>query len=261
MNALSKSQDRTNTVNIVKSNIKIIENADIIETSDTADLSKENTTSGTFLKDPGSAITHFIGIILSCIGAFLIMSKSLPHENHLTPLACGVFIGSMILLYTASTLYHSINASEKITLFLKKFDHIMIYFLIAGTYTPICLLALPKSTGIKLLLLIWGLTICGLILTAFWVSSPKWLNSTIYIIMGWLCLIAFKPLFKSISLTAFGWLLAGGIIYTIGGVIYALKLPIFNNIHKNFGSHEIFHLFVLAGSICHFYMIYTYLIQ
>lgn len=213
------------------------------------------------LKDPGSAITHFIGVILSCIGAILIMNKSYQLKNHMASFAGAVFIGSMILLYTASTLYHSINISEKITLFLKKFDHTMIYFLIAGTYTPICLLALPKSTGIPLLALIWGLALCGLILTAFWVTSPKWLNSTIYILMGWLCLVAFKPLFNSISQAAFGWLLAGGIVYTIGGVIYALKLPIFNHLHKNFGSHEIFHLFVLAGSICHFYAIYAFIIH
>ena len=134
------------------------------------------------------------------------------------------------------------------------------FFLIAGTYTPICLLALPKSSGIPLLALIWWLTVCGFILTVFWINSPKWLNSTIYILMGWLCIFAFKPLFTAISQTAFAWLLAGGIIYTIGGVIYALKLPVFNKLHKNFGSHEIFHLFVLGGSVCHYYMIYTFLL-
>ena len=213
------------------------------------------------IRDPGSAITHFIGIILSFIGAILIMNKSFQVNNNMASFACAVFLGSMFLLYTASTLYHSINISEKITMYLKKFDHIMIYFLIAGTYTPICLLALPKSTGKPLLALIWGLALCGFILTAFWVTSPKWLNSTIYILMGWLCLVAFKPLFNSISAAAFGWLLAGGIIYTIGGVIYALKLPVFNHLHKYFGSHEIFHVFVLAGSICHFYAIYEFIIH
>lgn len=255
MNILSKTQKKplANTQAILQLKTDIISE---IEYSG-SDTSLEKS----FLKDPGSAITHFIGILLSCIGAVLIMNKSIQQVNSSAPLACGIFMTSMILLYTASTLYHSIYASKKITLLLKKFDHIMIYFLIAGTYTPICLLALPKATGIKLLSIIWLLTLCGLVLTAFWVSSPKWLNSTIYILMGWLCIFAFKPLFNAISVKAFGWLLAGGIIYTIGGIIYALKLPIFNKLHKNFGSHEIFHLFVLAGSICHFYMIYTYLLQ
>lgn len=211
-------------------------------------------------KEPGSAITHLIGILLSVAGAIPILRKASLGGHILPVVASGIFILSMALLYLASTLYHSIYASGAVTNILKKFDHIMIYVLIAGTYTPVCLLALPKQSGIPLLVLIWSLAVCGFILTAFWVNSPKWLNSTIYILMGWLCLFAFKPLFASMSFTAFAWLFAGGVIYTIGGVIYALKLPVFNKIHKNFGSHEIFHLFVLGGSLCHYYMIYAYLL-
>jgi len=213
-----------------------------------------------FLKEPGSAITHFIGILLSVTGAVPLLYKASLGSKMLPVIATGVFILSMALLYFASTLYHSVYASEKVTCILQKFDHIMIYFLIAGTYTPVCLLALPKTPGIPLLVLIWALTVCGFMLTVFWINSPKWLNSTIYILMGWLCIFAFKPLFTAISLEAFSWLFAGGVIYTIGGVIYALKLPVFNQLHKNFGSHEIFHLFVLGGSICHYYMIYQFLL-
>ena len=173
--------------------------------------------------------------------------------------SCAVFIGSMILLYTASTLYHSINISEKITLCLKKFDHIMIYFLIAGSYTPVCLLVLPTRQGIPMCSLVWGLAIAGLVLTISWVDSPKWLNSSIYIAMGWLCLFAIRTIYANMPRAAFSWLFAGGVIYTIGGVIYALKLPVFNKLHKSFGNHEIFHLFVMAGSLCHFIMVYSYL--
>lgn len=218
------------------------------------------TKSRNIFKEPGSAITHLIGILLSVAGAIPILRKASLGGHILPVVASGIFILSMALLYLASTLYHSIYASGAVTSILKKFDHIMIYVLIAGTYTPVCLLALPKQSGIPLLVLIWSLAVCGFILTAFWVTSPKWLNSTIYILMGWLCLFAFKPLFASMSFTAFAWLFAGGVIYTIGGVIYALKLPVFNKIHKNFGSHEIFHLFVLGGSLCHYYMIYAYLL-
>lgn len=218
------------------------------------------TKSRNIFKEPGSAITHLIGILLSVAGAIPILRKASLGGHILPVVASGIFILSMALLYLASTLYHSIYASGAVTNILKKFDHIMIYVLIAGTYTPVCLLALPKQSGIPLLVLIWSLAVCGFILTAFWVNSPKWLNSTIYILMGWLCLFAFKPLFASMSFTAFAWLFAGGVIYTIGGVIYALKLPVFNKIHKNFGSHEIFHLFVLGGSLCHYYMIYVYLL-
>lgn len=213
-----------------------------------------------FLKDPGSALTHLLGIILTEAGIFPLICKAALSDKPFAVLSSSIFISSMLLLYLASTLYHSINASDKINKILKKADHIMIYFLIAGTYTPICMIALPKSTGIPLLSIIWGLTFAGLFLSVFWINSPRWLNSTIYIIMGWLCVFAFKPLFSAISPAAFCWLLAGGIIYTIGGVIYALKMPIFNSLHKNFGSHEIFHLFVLGGSICHYIMIYNYLL-
>ena len=92
----------------------------------------------------------------------------------------------------------------------------------------------------------------GIIVKACWITCPKWFSSVIYIGMGWLCVLAFSQIFHALSKPAFGWLLAGGIIYTIGGIIYALKVPIFNAKHKNFGSHEIFHLFVMGGSACHF---------
>ncbi|HBA97957.1 MAG TPA: hemolysin [Lachnospiraceae bacterium] len=213
-----------------------------------------------FFKEPGSAITHLIGILLSVAGSVPILYKASSGGSVLPVVASGIFISSMALLYLASTLYHSVYASGTVTCVLQKFDHIMIYFLIAGTYTPVCLLALPENPGIPLLVLIWSLAACGLILTIFWINSPRWLNSTVYILMGWLCLFTFKPLLASISFAAFAWLFAGGVIYTIGGIIYALKLPVFNRIHKNFGSHEIFHLFVLGGSICHYYMIYAYLL-
>jgi hemolysin III len=98
-----------------------------------------------------------------------------------------------------------------------------------------------------------------MLIKAFWITCPKWFSSIIYIAMGWLCLIAGSDLWNSLTPTAWGWLLAGGIIYTIGGIIYALKLPVFNSLHKNFGSHEIFHLFVMAGSFCHFIFMYYYI--
>lgn len=136
----------------------------------------------------------------------------------------------------------------------------MISVLIAGTYTPICLLVLDRKTGIPLLLLVWGIAIAGILIKAFWINCPKWFSSLLYIGMGWTCVLAFTQILNSLPPAAFGWLLAGGIIYTIGGVIYALKLPLFNNRHKNFGSHEIFHLFVMGGSACHFIVMYAYLL-
>ena len=143
---------------------------------------------------------------------------------------------------------------------MKKIDHMMIFVLIAGSYTPICLLVLKGKTGILLLSLVWGIAIAGILIKAFWVYCPKWVSSVLYIGMGWTCVLAFSQILNSLSTSAFGWLLAGGIIYTIGGIIYALKLPLFNSRHKNFGSHEIFHLFVMGGSACHFVVMYAYLL-
>lgn len=211
------------------------------------------------LKDPGSAITHFIGMMMALFAALPLMLKAFNKPDRTHMLSLMVFIISMVLLYAASTLYHSLNLSEKINRTLKKADHMMIFVLIAGTYTPICLEVLDKETGLPLLCLVWLIAVVGIIIKAFFVYCPKWFSSLLYIGMGWICVLVFSRLLNEMSNEAFGWLLAGGIIYTIGGIIYALKLPVFNSLHKNFGSHEIFHLFVMAGSFCHFVLMYCFI--
>ena len=211
------------------------------------------------LKDPGSAITHLIGFLMALFAAVPLMIKAFTEPDRLHILALTVFIVSMILLYAASTIYHSLNLSERTNRILRKIDHMMIFILIAGTYTPVCIIVLGGRIGYGLLALVWGIALAGILVKAFWITCPKWFSSALYIAMGWTCVLTFTQLLNSLSRPAFLWLLAGGIIYTVGGVIYALKLPIFNTKHKNFGSHEIFHLFVMAGSVCHFIMIYFYL--
>ncbi|KAB1434298.1 PAQR family membrane homeostasis protein TrhA [Candidatus Galacturonibacter soehngenii] len=212
-------------------------------------------------KDPGSAITHFIGMLMAVFAStpLLIKAANKPDKIHLISLA--IFMTSMILLYAASTIYHSLNLSERTNRVLRKLDHMMIFILIAGSYTPICLIVLGDGIGTLLFALIWGIAIIGILIKGFWITCPKWFSSLLYIAMGWLCVIAFGPLVNALSPAAFGWLLAGGIIYTVGGIIYALKLPIFNSKHKNFGSHEIFHLFVMGGSICHFILMYYFVVS
>lgn len=210
-------------------------------------------------KDPGSAVTHFIGLLMAVFASTPLLIKAAANPGYIHTISLGIFMLSMILLYVASTIYHTLNISEKINQRLKKFDHMMIYLLIAGTYTPICMIALGDTVGIALLGIVWGLAIIGIIVTGFWVNCPKWFSSVVYIAMGWTCVLAFTQIINSLPLAAFLWLLAGGIIYTIGGVIYALKLPIFNKRHKYFGSHEIFHLFVMGGSLCHFILMYKYI--
>ena len=178
-----------------------------------------------YIKEPGSAITHFIGMIMAIIAAIPLLYRAAREPSKLYIVSLTIYAASLILLYAASTTYHTFDISEKVNTVLKKIDHMMISVLIAGSYTPVCLLVIGGRKGITLLCIVWAFAIVG-----------------------------------NLSATAFGWLLAGGIIYTVGGVIYALKLPIFNSKHKNFGSHEIFHLFVMGGSICHFVVMYTFLL-
>lgn len=210
------------------------------------------------LKDPGSAITHFIAMILAIMAAtpLLLKAARTPGQMHITALA--VFIISMIGLYGASTIYHTLDISPKINKLLRKIDHMMIFILIAGTYTPVCMIVLGDKTGWSLLALVWSIAAAGILINACWITCPKWFSSLIYIAMGWVCILAITKIIRALPAAGFAWLLAGGIIYTLGGIIYALKLPLFNNRHRYFGSHEIFHLFVMGGSFCHYVMMYQF---
>ena len=212
------------------------------------------------IKEPGSAITHFIGMLMAIFAAVPLLIKAANEPGRIYIISLTIYAASLILLYAASTTYHTFDISEKVNTVLKKIDHMMISVLIAGSYTPVCLIVLKGRTGIILLSIVWGIAIIGILIKAFWVYCPKWVSSVLYIGMGWTCVLAFTQILNNMSPAAFGWLLAGGIIYTVGGVIYALKLPIFNSRHKNFGSHEIFHLFVMGGSACHFVVMYTFLL-
>ncbi len=214
------------------------------------------------LKDPGSAITHFIAMLMATFAATPLLIKALSKGKD-SAVCCLIFIVSMILLYGASTIYHSFDKGERINKILKKFDHAMIFVLIAGSYTPICLLVIGGKVGIGLLSLVWGVGIVGIIFKLCWVTCPKWLSSVMYIAMGWLCVLAFSPIMNNMTHNALMWLIVGGVIYTVGGILYAIKTPrvnAFNERHKLFGTHEIFHLFVMAGSICHFVLIYNFIV-
>ena len=209
------------------------------------------------IREPGSAITHFLGLILIWIGAGPLLQRAMEHGSITTTLSMFVFILSASLLYAASTLYHSVVMDLKKTLIFRKIDHTMISVLIAGTYTPVCLIALKGQTGYILLGAIWLLALAGIVLKLFFVSWPKWISSVLYVVMGWLCAFALKPLFEVLPLSAFLWLLFGGIAYTLGAVIYAFKLKAFNEKHIYFGSHEIFHIFIMLGTFCHYMLLYN----
>ncbi len=210
------------------------------------------------IREPGSAITHFIGMMMAVFAAVPLLIKAAAGSGTASLASMSIFMISMILLYGASATYHSVNVSEKVIKVFRKIDHMMIFILIAGSYTPVCMIVLGGKLGYTLLTIVWGIAIVGMVIKAFWITCPKWFSSLIYIAMGWVCVGVFGPLWHTLPSSAFLWLLAGGIIYTIGGIIYALKLPIFNSKHAYFGSHEIFHLFVMGGSICHFIFMYLY---
>lgn len=208
------------------------------------------------IKDPGSSITHFIGFICAIAATpFLLIYASACHIGLAGLISLSVFMVSMILLYGASTAYHTFIVQPHTEKILKRIDHMMIFVLIAGSYTPVCAMVLPYPVGTILLSLVWGLAFAGMILKLFWVTCPKWFSSIIYIAMGWVCVFFMPQLYVSLPRQAFLLLALGGIIYTIGGVIYAMKLKVFNERFPKFGSHEVFHVCVMLGSLCHYFAI------
>ena len=187
------------------------------------------------VKDPVSGFTHLLGAVLSVLGLVLMIIYCAIYSNEKAwdIVSCTIFGTGLILLYTFSSLYHLLNLKEKGTRVFRKFDHIMIYILIAATYTPICLGPLRGGWGWSIFGIVWGLAILGTILTAVWLDAPRWLTTSIYIAMGWMVIIAAFPMINIFSaipkgMEALGWLLAGGIFYTIGGLIYGLKWPKIN---------------------------------
>ena len=182
------------------------------------------------IREPGSALTHMLAALLTMIGATPLLIRAVMTGSAITFAAMVVFITSMLLLYTASTLYHSLNIGGKVLTYFRKIDHMMIFVLIAGSYTPVCLLVLEPVSGRLLLCAVWGLALLGILIKAVWITCPKWFSSIIYIAMGWLCILAMPQIIAALSPRQFIWLLTGGIMYTVGGVIYALKLSVFNEL-------------------------------
>lgn len=211
------------------------------------------------LRDPISSITHLLAGGLSIIALILLISKQLVMGNINTMLFVSsiIFGVSMILLYFTSGIYHAISSTkEKAIAVMKKVDHSMIYILIAGSYSPFCLYVLPKKVGIPVFIILWIIAISGITLKVFWINMPRVLSTALYIGMGWVALFVIKDLYLNLVTPAFLLLVLGGVFYTIGGVIYAIKKPNF----KNWNFHDIFHIFTMLGSLAHFLLVFLYLI-
>lgn len=209
------------------------------------------------VKDPMSALTHFIGAVLALIATTSLVMKAYYMNNPMYMTAFGIFGASLVLLYSASTVYHIVDRPKRWNILLKRIDHMMIFVLIAGTYTPVCLIPLKGASGspigVTVLTIVWCVAILGIFLKIVWLNAPRWLYTVQYILMGWIAAFAIVPLFRTMNHQGFVWMVAGGVIYTVGGLIYATKWPKFNI--RGFGFHEVFHVFVLGGSVCHYLMI------
>ncbi len=210
------------------------------------------------IKEPVSGFTHLFGALLSIGGLSTLVTFAALHATAWHVVSFSIYGATMILLYTSSTLYHMLPLSEKGTRIFKRLDHIMIFMLIAGTYTPFCLVPLRGGWGWSIFGVVWGMAIIGLFMKLFWINAPRWASTSIYLAMGWVCIIAIYPLIKSIPLGCLFWMVLGGVFYSVGAVIYGLKRP--NPWPNIFGFHEIWHIFVLAGSFSHFWAILRYVL-
>lgn len=209
-------------------------------------------------REPLNTWTHFIGIILAALGLTVMVWRAALKHNPSLITGAIVFGISMILLYTASTVYHGFNGPKDIILRLRKLDHAMIFVLIAGTYTPICLTVLKGWLGYGLLIGVWSLAIIGIVTKVIFINMPRWLSAGMYLFLGWLSVAFIYPLFKALPISGFIWLCLGGVFYTVGAVIYAIKSDKLKI--GAFGFHEIFHLFILLGTLSHFIMINNYVL-
>lgn len=207
------------------------------------------------LKDPVSCLTHFSGFLISLPAGYALLLDAAAKQCSLkTLIGLAIFSVSLSLLYGASASYHAFRFDSWIDGLFKRIDHCSIFVLIAGSYTPVCLSVLPASSGRILLAVIWCIAAAGILFKIFWVTCPRFVSSIMYIAMGWACISVLPQLLTGLG-SGFSLLLAGGLFYTVGGVIYALKLPLFPGSETTgFGNHELFHLFVLAGSLCHWLM-------
>ena len=213
-----------------------------------------------YFREPLNGLTHLIGAVLSLIGLIALIAKAVLIESPPTTIVSVIVFGvSMILLYTASTTYHSVISTEKVIYRLKKLDHSMIFVLITGSYAPFCLIALNNKVGFILFAAVAISAVLGIIFKLFWVTCPKWISSVMYIAVGWFAIFAIYPLSKVLAPMALFLLVLGGVMYTIGGVIYAFKDDKFKI--GVFGTHEIFHVFILLGTLCHFIAVFAYVLQ
>jgi hemolysin III len=209
------------------------------------------------LREPVNGLTHLAGGVLACVGLVVLLRTAASAGRVDQLVAFGIFGFSLISLYTASALYHLLPLSPPAIARLRRVDHISIFLLIAGSYTPFCVLALDGGWGVGLLGLVWGLALCGILLKVLWLDAPRWLSVALYLGMGWVAVVAAPALFRAVPTGGMAWVLAGGLVYSAGALVYGLRRP--NPLPGVFGFHEVWHLCVVAGSACHFWAVLRYI--
>ncbi|MCY0963806.1 PAQR family membrane homeostasis protein TrhA [Parathalassolituus penaei] len=206
----------------------------------------------TIFREPVSGFTHLAGAVLAIVALCILTVRAALYGNIWHMVSFSVFGVTMLLMFTSSAVYHLSHGSERLLMHLKRLDHMAIFLMIAGTYTPVCLIGLDSPLGNWLCGAVWALAIAGVLMKALWISAPRWLSTLVYVLMGWM-VVAAGPQLLEIPGQTLHWLVAGGIFYTLGALIYATRWP--DPLPGLFGYHEIWHLFVLAGVFCHFWSI------
>ena len=212
-----------------------------------------------YMREPINGLTHLGGAVFAFVGLLaLVIKASLERGASLAIVAAIIFGVSMMALYAVSATYHMVLASDRAIAIWRRLGHSMIYLLIAGSYAPFCLVSLNGPTGWVLFSIVMLIAVSGITFKLVWFNSPRWLSTTLYIGMGWIMVFAITPLAQVLSPFGIGLLFLGGIFYTIGGIIYGLKPRILS--FKHLGFHEIFHIFVLLGSLAHFLCVYFFVL-
>ncbi len=208
-------------------------------------------------REPVNALSHMAGSLASIAGLTLMVVMAAVKADAWHVVSFAIFGTTLVFMYTASFLYHGLQLSAKTLAIFRRIDHIMIFMVIAGSYTPLCLVPLRGPWGWSLFGIIWGFAAVGIVLKLFWMNLPRWISTLIYLGMGWLCMVAIYPLVQILEPAPLLWLALGGLFYSLGALVYIFKKPDpFPNV---FGFHEIWHIFVLLGSACHFWLVFGYL--
>ncbi len=202
-------------------------------------------------RDPVSGFTHLGGAVLAAVGMVILLA--LGHESVPKIVSLTVYGLTLVAMFSASATYHLVKSRPEVIKVLRKFDHSAIYLLIAGTYTPICLNLFHGFWQWGLLVIVWSMAAIGIGVKIFIINAPRWVTAGIYLVMGWLAVLAFGEILRVMPVGAVIWLVAGGLFFTLGAVVYITKKPDF--FPGVFGFHEIWHIFVLLGCVCHYILI------